>query len=69
MVVTPLLCTVHCLQVTTHSHLLSRGELDQIGNDLFSDPSHVHAFSLQEFDTELDFCNKVGYVFQTLITL
>ena len=48
------------LQVTTHSHLLSQDELDHIGNNLFSD--HSHAFSLHEFDTELDFSNKVGYV-------
>jgi len=51
------------MQVTTHSHLLSKDELDHIGRNLFSDPSHVHAFSLQEFDTELDFSNKVGYVY------
>ena len=55
--------SLYCIQVTTHSHLLSRDELDHICSTLFSDPSHVHAFSLQEFDTELDFSNKVGYVY------
>jgi len=55
--------SLYYIQVTTHSHLLSRDELDHIGRNLFSDPSHVHAFSLQEFDTELDFSNKVGYVY------
>jgi len=55
--------SLYCIQVTTHSHLLSKDELDHIGRNLFSDPSHVHVFSLQEFDTELDFSNKVGYVY------
>jgi len=53
---------LHYLQVTTHSHLLSQDELDHISSKLLLDPSHVHAFSLQEFDTELDFSNKVRYV-------
>ena len=47
------------IQVTTHSHLLSRDELDHVSNTLPLDQSHIHAFSLQEFDTELDFSNKV----------
>jgi len=50
------------MQVTTHSHLLSHDELDCISNTLSLDQSHVHAFSLQEFDTELDFSNKVRYI-------
>ena len=47
------------IQVTTHSHLLSRDELDHVSGTLSLDQSHIHAFSLQEFDTELDFSNKV----------
>ena len=47
------------LQVTTHSHLLSQDELqslkDVIGVKIFS-------FFLHEFDTELDFTNKLRYV-------
>ena len=47
------------IQVTTHSHLLSRDELDHVSSTLSLDQSHIHVFSLQEFDTELDFSNKV----------
>ena len=50
------------IQVTTHSHLLSRDELDHVSGTLSLDQSHIHVFSLQEFDTELDFSNKVRYV-------
>ena len=50
------------IQVMTHSHLLSRDELDHVSDTLPLDQSHIHAFSLQEFDTELDFSNKVRYV-------
>ena len=50
------------IQVTTHSHLLSRDELDHVSSTLSLDQSHIHVFSLQEFDTELDFSNKVRYV-------
>ena len=50
---------IPCFQVTTHSHLLSQ---DELSNTLSLDPSHIHVFSLQEFDTELDFSNKVRYV-------
>ena len=50
------------IQVMTHSHLLSRDELDHVSDNLSLDQSHIHAFSLQEFDTELDFSNKVRYV-------
>ena len=51
-----------CFQVTTHSHLLSHDELNHVSNTLSLDQSHVHVFSLEEFDTELDFFNKVRYV-------
>ena len=54
-----------CFQVTTHSHLLSQDELDVVSSTLSLDPSHIHVFSLQEFDTELDFSNKVRYVLST----
>ena len=53
---------IPCFQVTTHSHLLSQ---DELSNTLSLDPSHIHVFSLQEFDTELDFSNKVRYVLST----
>ena len=49
-------------QVTTHSHLLSQDELDRIRNTHTLDQFQVYAFFLQEFDTELDFSNKVKYV-------
>ena len=51
-----------CFQVTTHSHLLSHNELNHVCDSLSLDQSHVHVFSLEEFDTELDFSNKVRYV-------
>ena len=53
---------IYHIQVTTHSHLLSHDELACVSNALFLDKSHIHAFSLQEFDTELDFSNRVRYV-------
>ena len=56
---------IPCFQVTTHSHLLSQDELDRISSTLSLDPYHIHVFSLQEFDTELDFSNKVRYVLST----
>ena len=51
------ICCQYCvLQVTTHSHLLSQDELkfvkDAVGVQVFS-------FFLHEFDTELNFTNKV----------
>ena len=47
------------LQVTTHGHLLQREELERVAESVHM---RVEAFLLQEFDTELDFSNKVGYV-------
>ena len=46
-------------QVTTHSKLLSQDELRQaeIGIGI-----KVASFFLQEFDTEVDFLNKIRYV-------
>jgi hypothetical protein len=44
--------------VTTHSHLLSQGELKCVEEAI---DVGVAPFFLSEFDTELDFINKVGY--------
>ena len=45
------------VQVTTHGHLLQREELEKVAGSV---QMKVEAFLLQEFDTELDFSNKVG---------
>ena len=45
------------LQVTTRSHLLSQDSLMQIQVVLGLE---VYPFFLHEFDTELDFSNKIG---------
>ena len=49
--------------MTTHSHLLSPDELEQLKDSLhqYSNISYVSWFLLQEFDTELDFTNKIRY--------
>ena len=44
-------------KVTTHSHLLSQYELKYVEKAL---KVRVAPFFLNEFDTELDFFNKVG---------
>ena len=46
-------------QVTTHSHLLSYDEVQELGTVLPVGEGGVVSFLLQEFDTELDFTNKV----------
>ena len=46
-------------QVTTHGHLLSDDELQQLAFSIGMDEGMVSWFLLQEFDTELDFSNKV----------
>ena len=46
-------------QVTTHGHLLQREELEKVAESVHM---KVEGFLLQEFDTELDFSNKVWYV-------
>ena len=46
--------------MTTHGHLLLREELEKVEESVHM---KVEAFLLQEFDTELDFSNKVGYVY------
>ena len=45
-------------QVTTHSHLLSSDEVDEL--KIFLEEMKIYSFLLQEFDTELDFTSKVG---------
>uniref|UniRef100_A0A1X7TWB5 RZ-type domain-containing protein n=1 Tax=Amphimedon queenslandica TaxID=400682 RepID=A0A1X7TWB5_AMPQE len=46
------------IQVTTHSHLLSSVEADELSNCLQIDHSNI--FLLQEFDTEMDFSHKIN---------
>ena len=55
---------VYFSQVTTHSHLLSSDEVDDLKNLLeeMGSSLDIHSFLLQEFDTELDFTSKVGLV-------
>ena len=45
------------IQVTTHSHLLSKDELDQVEKAI---KIKVDSFFLNEFDTEFDFSDKIG---------
>ena len=54
------------LQVTTHSHLLSHDELQCVKDTISID---VAAFLLNEFDTELDFSNKIRCVLYTNTSL
>ena len=46
-------------QVTTHSHLLSSTEMEELRNELNFSPEQVKWYLLQEFDTEMDFSNKI----------
>jgi hypothetical protein len=48
------------LQVTTHSHLLLSHEVEKL---LPHTEGRVFSYLLQEFDTELDFNNKIGPLF------
>ena len=50
------------LQITTHSHLLSEPDVTQLCNALKLKRKNISHFLLQEFDTEMDFCNKLKYV-------
>jgi hypothetical protein len=52
------------VQVTTHSHLLSHDELLGVENAV---GITVSAFFLHEFDTELDFTNKIRYIWRFYI--
>ena len=46
-------------QVTTHSHLLSTTEMEVLGHELEFSRDQIKWFLLQEFDTEMDFSNKI----------
>ena len=48
------------IQVTTHGHILLREEVIELVNVGALVDMKVESFLLQEFDTELDFSNKVG---------
>ena len=50
------------LQVTTHSPLLSESDITQLCNALKLKRKNITCFFLQEFDTEMDFCNNLKYV-------
>ena len=52
-------------QVTTHSHLLSTTEMEALGHELQFSRDQIKWFLLQEFDTEMDFSNKVKLVCYT----
>eukprot|EP00731_Ephydatia_muelleri_P024235 Em0016g506a len=52
------------IQVTTSSHLLTNNEVDDIANGLHMPKSHVSCYLVQEFNTELDFCNKISSSFK-----
>ena len=53
------------LQVTTHSHLLSYDEVNEVQDALDFEDGNVMSFLLQDFDTELHFSSRVGYVINT----
>ena len=55
------------LQVTTHSHLLSYDEVKEVQKALGFKDGNVMPFLLQDFDTELHFSSKVGYVFAHIL--
>jgi len=50
------------LQITTHSHLLSEPDVTQLCKALKLNRDNVYCYLLQQFDTEMDFCNKLEYV-------
>ena len=47
------------IKITTHSHLLSSTEMEELRNELNFSPEQVKWYLLQEFDTEMDFSNKI----------
>ena len=53
------------LHVTTHSHLMSRVDTNLLYHSLGLRSNQVHCFLLQEFDTEMDFSNRIKYVTKT----
>lgn len=52
------------MQVTTHSLLLSRGDLTELSRVLDIDLKDIHFHSLQGFDTEQQFCSLLRDVFR-----
>ena len=62
------MCNISPPQVTTHTHLLSEMELRELCVSIGMDQDLVSCYLLQEFDTEQDFSNKVGYVRMYRIT-
>ena len=50
------------LQVTTNSHLLSEPDVTQLCKALKITRRNITCCLLQEFDTEMDFCNRLKYV-------
>ena len=50
-------------QVTTYGLLLNHGDVPALVEATGIEPSHVKQLMLQEFDTEMDFCHKIGYFF------
>ena len=50
------------LQITTHSHLLSEPDVMQLCKALNLKRKNITSFLLKEFDTEMDFCNKLKCV-------
>ena len=56
------------LQITTHSHLLSEPDVTQLCKALKLKRKNITCFLLQEFDTEMDFCNKLKYVHVAICT-
>ena len=51
------------LQITTHSHLLSEPDVTQLCKALKLKRQNITCFLLKEFDTEMDFCNKLKCVY------
>ena len=40
---------------------MSSSEIEVVAKQLDMEPSQVFCFLLQDFDTELDFCNKIRF--------
>ena len=57
------------LQITTHSHLLSEPDVTRLCKALKIKRKNIACIWLQEFDTEMDFCNKLKYVTVSYIYL
>ena len=57
MVLLSFLCHGYFPKVTTHSPLLTHGEVEEISEAVSM--KNIR-FDLHEFDTELDFTNKIG---------